>query len=454
MDSRNVDVIIIGAGLTGLTLAFYLKRAGVSVQVFEKSGRTGGVIKTVAEDGFVYETGPNSGSMGSPEMAELFEDLAEHCTLETANEDAKQRWIWKGKQWHALPASLWEGIKTPLFTWRDKFSLLAEPFRKRGNKPHESIAELVERRMGKSFLDYAVNPFICGIYAGDPQQLVTKYALPKLYQLEQNYGSFIGGSIKKGKTKDERSKKATRKVFTAVGGNQKVVDALTKMIGDENISLNAQNLQIHKTEGDEHPYQLSTTDGNVMAKAVISTCNAKALPDLFPFVDAALTGEIAQLPYAKVAQAIVGFKTWKGHSLHAFGGLVPTVEKRDTLGILFPSSIFGSRAPQGGALMTFFMGGMKRPDIVDMSDEEITALVSKELKNLLQCEATPDLIKITRYQQAIAQYDATSKERLEAIEKVEKKHKGLYLAGSIRDGIGMSDRVKQARAIADLITKP
>lgn len=448
MKSKAVDVIIIGAGLTGLTLAFYLKKAGKKILLVEKMSRTGGVISTTKKDGFTYETGPNSGSMGSPEMAELFEDLGDRCELETANEDAKFRWVWKNGQWNNLPSGLWQGITTPLFSFSDKFRLLAEPLRKKGNDPHESIATMVERRMGKSFLNYAVNPFISGIYAGDPYNLVTKYALPKLYMLEQNYGSFIGGSIKKGKPTDERSKKATRKVFTAKGGKQNIVNALTEAIGKENIILNAKDIQINKTD---NTYNLEVGEENITATTVVSTGGAKGIPELFPFAKAELTQEIAKLRYAKVVQAVVGYKKWQGIPLKAFGGLIPGIEKRNTLGILFPSSIFSGRAPKGGALMTFFMGGVKRPDIIEMADDEITALVHKELAETLKCNATPDLIRITRYQQAIAQYDASSKERLAAIDELEKTHQGLYLAGNIRDGIGMSDRVKQGRLLADII---
>jgi len=445
---QQVDVAIIGAGLTGLTLAFYLKKAGKKVIILEQKKRTGGVMHTIEKEGFIFETGPNSGSMGTPEMAELFEDLGDAVQLEVANEQAKERWIWKDGKWHNLPSGLWSGLKTPLFRFSDKIRILGEPFRPKGNKVNESVAELVERRLGKSYLDYAVNPFISGIYAGDPKQLVTQYALPKLYQLEQNYGSFIRGAMKKAKTRTERDKKATRVVFSAKGGKQKIIDALSQAVGYENILLGIDQLSIsHKA-----PFSIQLQNQAIEAKKVVSTTGAKALPQLFPFVDKQLMNKVHQLRYAKVVQAVVGFHQWKGKALTAFGGLIPEKEKKDVLGILFPSAIFSNRAPQGGALMTFFMGGIKRPDIIAMSDEEIKAIVQRELKATLQCDEVPDLLEIKRYQEAIAQYDATSLERLTAIQKIETQYPGLILAGNIRDGIGMSDRVKQARKIAEQLS--
>ncbi len=182
-ESLKTEVIIVGAGLTGLTMAFYLKKAGVNFRIIEKADRTGGVIQTISEKGFVYEAGPNTGVVSNPEMAELFEDLNGKCSLEIADPNAKRRLIWKNRVWNALPSGLFSAIGTPLFTWHDKFRILGEPFRAKGTDPNESLADLVKRRMGQSYLDYAVDPFISGIYAGDPRKLVTKYAMPKLYNL-------------------------------------------------------------------------------------------------------------------------------------------------------------------------------------------------------------------------------------------------------------------------------
>ena len=124
-------------------------------------------------------------------MADLEVQSHGKCVLETAPDAAKRRLIWKGDRFHALPSGLMSALKTPLFTPLDKLRILGEPWRKRGTNPDETIGELTMRRLGKSFLDYAVNPFISGVYAGDPNMLVTRYAAPKLYQLEANYGSFV-----------------------------------------------------------------------------------------------------------------------------------------------------------------------------------------------------------------------------------------------------------------------
>jgi len=183
------DVVVIGAGLTGLTTAHYLKKQNKKFIVLEKENKVGGVIKTKNENNFLFEEGPNTGVVGNTTVVELFEELSDKCKLELAGDNVKKRFILKNGKWENLPLGLLDAINTPLFTLKDKFRVLGEPFRLAGKEPHENLANFVKRRLGKSFFDYAIDPFIIGVYAGDPNYLIPKYALPKLYNLEQKYGS-------------------------------------------------------------------------------------------------------------------------------------------------------------------------------------------------------------------------------------------------------------------------
>ena len=238
MEPQQTDILIIGAGLTGLTTGFWLTRAGKDIHILEKADRVGGQIHTFREKGFVYESGPNTGVVSYPEVAELFEALSPACALETAREESKRRLIWKGNRFRALPSGLFSAVTTPLFTLGDKFRILGEPFRAKGNNPDESVGELAARRLGKSFLHYAVDPFLSGVYAGDPMKLVTRYALPKLYNLEQQYGSFIRGTIAKAKQpKTDRDRLASKKVFSAAGGLDKLTGAMAEAIATRRLRL-------------------------------------------------------------------------------------------------------------------------------------------------------------------------------------------------------------------------
>ena len=236
------DIVVIGAGITGLTTAYWLKKGGKDVEVLEKEERFGGQIHTFHVDGYLFESGPNTGVLSSPEAVELFNSIAADCQVDIARSSAKRRLVWKKDSFTALPTSLSTAITTPLFTTYDKLRILGEPFRAKGSDPNESVADMVKRRLGNSYYNYAVDPFIAGIYAGDPTKLITRYALPKLYQLEQNYGSFIRGAIKKAKEKKtERERLATKDVFSPNHGMEQIVKALAKNIDEKNIVLGAQH---------------------------------------------------------------------------------------------------------------------------------------------------------------------------------------------------------------------
>lgn len=452
MSKEKVDAVVIGAGLTGLTAAYYMHKNNKTVKVIEQNKVIGGVIQTHREDEFVFESGPNSGVLSTPETAELLEDVSDLCKLEIADEAAKKRWVWKGNRWQELPSGLMGGITTQLFSLKDKFRILGEPFRKKGSNPDETLDQLVKRRMGKSFLEYAVDPFILGIYAGDPSYLVPRFALPKLYNLEQDYGSFIGGAIKKKKEPQvDREKKATREVFSVEGGLSKLTDALAEKIGKEKIILDKQKLNVDKTN---NGFQIRYDEDLIEAKHVIFTGGSHALHKIFDFITEQDIQKIDNLLYAKVVQLSLGFKEWKGRELDAFGGLVPFREQRDVLGVLLPSAFLKNRAPEKGALLSVFMGGVRKPKVVDKTDEEIMKLAEKEVKAMMVLpEFNPDLVRIFRYQHAIPQYGASSQERLDKIEELQKTHPGLILAGNMRDGIGMSDRIKQGKNIADEVVK-
>ena len=455
MTHNKQDIIIIGAGITGLTLAYYLKKAGKKVLILEKQNRCGGVIQTITENDFTFETGPSTGVVGTIEIAELFEDLQGKCEIEIADDSAKKRLILKNGNWKALPSGLFSAITTSLFTWYDKFRILGEPFRSKGRNLNESVAELVRRRLGKSYLDYAIDPFISGVYAGNPEKIITRFALPKLYALEQNYGSFIRGSIKKAKEpKLPGSEKISRKVFSVKGGLAKLTDALVTEIGKDSILLNCKDVSIAVlgSEYEAHFFDLQGQAQVINASKVISTVGGYELSELFPFIPSEKIMPLKNTNYADVVQVAVGFEKWDAKPLVGFGGLIPFKEKREILGILFPSAIFKQRTPENGALLSVFIGGSRKPEMVTKTDKELTNIVNKEIIYTFGENMKPDFVRIFKHKYAIAQYDILSEKRLQAIAEIESLYNGLHIAGSLRDGIGMADRVKQAKQMALLLS--
>ncbi len=447
------DIIVIGAGLTGLTTAVYLKKKGFDVAVVEKSDRVGGQIRTYREGGFVFESGPNSGNGASEAVLDLCDTVS--AGIQFARKESERRLIWKNGKFHPLPHSLWSGLTTPLFTFSDKIGILGEPWRKKGTNPDESVAQLTLRRLGKSFLDYAVDPFISGIYAGDAETLITRHALPKLYNLEQRYGSFIRGAMAKAKeTKKNRPKRKHTDVFSIADGMENLPQAMARYIGEENIFLSCENATaVPKDNVWSVHFARGGADFDFVSGRVVTTVGAHALPPLLPFIEEDGFEAIANLAYAPVIQTAVGIRDRGGRNFNAFGGLVGSKENKDILGILFPSSCFTGRAPEEGMLFSFFMGGTRKKALMQLNDDEVTGIALRAFHEMLAFPAAvePDIIRIFRHRHAIPQYEVSAEERLKAIGRIEKTYSGLYLAGNLRDGVGMAHRIIQGKKLAEEI---
>lgn len=440
-------IAIIGAGITGLSAAFYAKKNGNEVTVFEKDSRIGGVIRTFRKNGFIYETGPSTSVVSLPEVVELFEDLKIGNLLEEAPNIAGNRYIFKKGSLHALPSGPLSGLSTPLFSFRDKFGILLEPFRKRGEDPNETLSSLVRRRLGESILDYAVDPFVSGVYAGNPDQMIPKYALPKLYNLEQNYGSFIRGSIQKMKQpKSERDKKATKKTFSVKGGLEVLVRRLEQAIGKENFVMGESPTVV--PENGSYKVRAGEREFGPFER-IIYTAGASHVFEVFPFAEENFP-DAGKVLYAKVAELAIGFNKWEGVPLDGFGALMPSKEKRDILGILYMSSLFKDRSPEGGALLAVFVGGLRHPEFHDMPDDALKEMVGKDVQKILRIpDFKPDLFEISRHEEAIPQYDLKTPGRKAAYSAIEKAYPGILMGGNGIDGIGMSARIAQGRALAE-----
>ncbi|HEX2976738.1 MAG TPA: FAD-dependent oxidoreductase, partial [Bacteroidales bacterium] len=277
---------------------------------------------------------------------------------------------------------------------------------------------------------------------------------------------FVGGAVKKGfEKKDERAKLATGEVFSVKGGLSNLINALVARIGNENILLNTADLTalpvrqgLNKfnrlDNGDNYKIKLKQ-DGEeleISSKYLITTSGSHELPGILPFLDATEAHKLNNLLYAKVLQASIGFDKWEGIPLDAFGGLVPFKENRDVLGILFLSSFLTGRAPEGGALLSVFMGGVRKPHLAELPDQDVIKILDREVRAMTGLkEFFPSLLKITRYTHAIPQYGLSTGERLEMVEHLQKKYPGLVIGGNLCGGIGMSDRIKQGREMSEMI---
>lgn len=440
-------VAIIGAGITGLTAAFELKQKGIDCTVFEASDRVGGCIKTIHEDGFLVECGPNSMLNTHPDIGKLIQQLGLEDRKILGNSAASHRFIVRNGKPVALPSSPLTLLTSDAFTATAKLRLLKEPFIHSTSNEQESLADFVVRRLGQEFLDYAINPFVSGVYAGDPTQLSTRYAFPKLYALEQEYGSLIKGAMKGARKRKKRATTASKdaSMFSFDDGMEVLPLQLAAKLGGA-VQLNTPVQEIQQMgEGIWRINQQEFSD-------VVLALPAHQQPALNTPFDLDL---FAAIEYPAVTSLSLGFaKTDFNHPLNGFGILIPEVEKRFSLGVLFPSSIFPRRAPDDRVLLTLFIGGARTPERAQMNPDEMLQRVLQDLRDLLGLHAEPHFQHRSVWPQAIPQYVIGYERFLDHMNTIEREYKGIHFAGHYRDGISISNSLLSGLNIARQINNP
>jgi oxygen-dependent protoporphyrinogen oxidase len=444
MQSADKKVAIIGAGITGLTAAFELQQRGIDCVVYEASNRIGGCIQTVKEDGFLVECGPNSLLDTHPDLGKLIARLGLEGNKLPANTSSQNRFIVRDGKPIALPTSPSAFIKSKAFSAKAKLRLLREPFITTKSDESESLGDFVERRLGQEFLDYAINPFVSGVYAGDPDKLATCHAFPKLYELEQTYGSLIKGAIQGATERKKRAEVASKdaRMFTFDDG----MEVLPRKLGeklDGAIRLEYPIAGIKRLESGRWGVGSEAYSDVLLAIPAHAMRTLKAPFDMRPF---------SEIYYPPVTSLSLGFGINQfTHDLNGFGMLIPTIENRYSLGALFPSSIFPDRAPGGMALLTVYIGGSQSPERAQQSEEEILKYVLGDLHDLLGLDGEPDYKRFSVWPNAIPQYVVGYEKYLNLMKQIESDHAGIHFAGHYRDGISVANSIRGGLAVADRI---
>jgi protoporphyrinogen/coproporphyrinogen III oxidase len=442
----DCDVLVVGAGISGLTSAFRLARRGIGVEVVDAAPRPGGVIGSERRDGWLYERGPNSTLDTIPFINEMLDELGIRGERTDMSPISSKRFVVRGGGLIALPASVAAFLETPLFSGRAKFRLLREPFVARAPAAlEESVAQFVVRRLGRELLDYAIEPFVAGIYAGAPAQLSLPAAFPRLHALEQRYGSLIMGQVF-GARERAGGKEKSKHIATSFSfreGMQTLTDALARTVAPVRLGTRATGMR----RAQDGAIIVTVTRGGATAErraravvlAVPADRAAALVRDFAP--DAARALE--EIPYAPVASVACGYRrSAVGHPLDGFGLLVPQVEKRRILGTLFSSSMFDGRSPADTVLLTTFLGGRRDPDLPFLPDEDLAMIVAGELAALLDARGEPLFCAVNRWPRAIPQYTLGHLDRIARAERAQTALPGLFLCASYRGGISVADCIK------------
>ncbi|MEP7272934.1 MAG: protoporphyrinogen oxidase [Acidobacteriota bacterium] len=452
----NFEAIIVGAGISGLVAAYRLRRLGRKVAVIESAGRAGGVIESLHANGYLIERGPNSLRGTRPFLA-LVDELGLRSDLQTANPSAAA-YVYCHNRLHPVPIDPLAAMKTNLLSLRAKVRLLAEPFiPPYEESDEESIASFVRRRLGPEVLDHLVAPFVSGIYAGNVERLSMRATLGRLADLETQGGSVSRGLLRAAATarrsRDTQPSMRPYRLCSFAGGLETLTAALALDLKDHLfLRTNVEKIQLRETEGTnsfelqvvaEGRRQTLSTPHLLMATPAFVT--ARAVSTLDPELSS-LLGEIA---YNSLACVPVAYRRDQiGHALDGFGFLAPPKAGLRILGSIWNSSLFPGRAPSDFVVMTTFIGGANDPEAARLADEELIAIVERDLRKVLNVSGHAAPLPITRYNSAIPQYEIGHLKRVKAIEDRLSHNKGLSLLGNYLRGVSLGDCIDRSLGAA------
>ncbi|MCC7203356.1 MAG: protoporphyrinogen oxidase [Nitrospirae bacterium] len=451
-----MKVIIIGGGISGLTAAYWLHKSGIDVTVLEKGDRAGGSIRTETHKGYLIEYGPNSTLDLYKEADDLCESLGISGYKIYGSEDAKNRYVVRDGRLRPLPLGPLQFLSTDLWTIQGKLRLMCEPFiRKFAGSHEETIAEFVKRRTGQEFLDYAIDPFVTGVFAGDPYKLSLKSCFPKMYGMELEHGGLVKAAIFGRKKKGEPKRKM--RLFSFRDGLGTLPEAIRKTLGDRFVG-GCNVLSVKKAEKGfevitENVSAPTPQPGLFKANIVIFATPAWATARLIQPISEYVAAHLMQIQYVPAVIVFTGFD--RGHikqKLDGFGFLIPRKESRERgyniLGSIWSSEIFAGRAPEGKAAFTTILGGARKDDILEYSDRELIEMTLRDLRYILGIEEKPEFVQLIRHTRAIPQYIIGHQERIDAVQEAIRKIPGLYLSGNYLNGVSVGHCIAEATKLS------
>jgi oxygen-dependent protoporphyrinogen oxidase len=451
MSERDCDVLVIGGGISGLANAWWLAREGLSVEVWEADERAGGKILSSRRDGYLTERAAAMVMNFRPEVVDL--------VRETGLEPAKtarlplaegRRYLLHQGDLQALPMRLGAMLASPLWSARGKLRLLAEPFIPATVRKDESVSNFIHRRLGREVLEKAMEPFVAGTLAADPDQASADAALPRLKDLEQRYGSITAGILMNRMLR--RRTACPADTFSFRSGIGTLVEALAKTPGVSLRSSHRVGELVREEEGWRVSAETSEGQRSLTAHHVIVSTPAPAAAALLKPLDKELAELLHGISYAAVTVVHAGMdRDDVDHPLDGTGFLAPRGEGSVLTGNLWMSSLFPDRAPEGKVLLTSYLGGARSPQVKDWDDERIVDETLRTLSPLLGLKGTPEMVRIDRHREALPLYHGAYQGRMKSITERLKNLPGLHLEANYKGGVSVRDRLARGRSLAQQI---
>lgn len=459
-------VAVIGAGIAGLSAAqAIVERAPAAcVTVFEAAARAGGIVQTVAREGYLVERSADSFIMDPPHALELCRKIGLGNELLAPSPAGRRALLVRDGKLVPVPEGfvimaprrLVPLLRSPLLSWRGKLRLLEEPLIPPRSPflEDESVAAFARRRFGQEVYARMIQPLVGGIYTGDPEQLSMAATMPRFWRAEEEHGSVLRSELRR--RDDTRTSGARYAMFlTPRGGMAALTDAIAASLPSGALRLSHRVVALEQSKGSWQVFFTTGTDSSVETfDAVILATPANVAAALISGEIPQLAEELGGIASAGATIVCLGYRREQvARPPDAFGFVVPNLERRQILAGSFLSNKFAFRAPSGCILMRIFLGGALQPGLVDLPEDRLLDTVQRELGELIGVSGPPNMVEIARWHGAMPQYHVGHQQRVTKIERLVESRPGFALAGNAYHGVGIAQCVKGGQEAAALVLR-
>jgi oxygen-dependent protoporphyrinogen oxidase len=446
------SVAIVGGGISGLSTAYYLSKAGISSTVIEARPRLGGVIQTEQICNCTVEAGPDSFISVKPWAMSLIRELGLESEVIGSKDHERVTYIRRHGRLVPLPdgvqmlvpTKILPMVATTLLGWPTKMRMGLEYFRRNNGAPKgdRSVAEFVEDHYGREAVDYLAEPLLAGIYGGDPAELSVNSVLPRFVELEKWHGSLTRGVL----AERHKAQGPRAPLFrTLRGGLESLVNAVWRATSRASVVHGSVNAMERVRDG----FRLQIAGDWMSADRVVLACEAHQAARLMPTVDIRACQLLGSIGYNSSVTIALGFdRNAVRDQMRGFGFLVPKRERKRLLACTWVGNKFPNRVPETMAVLRCFAGG---DATLAQTDDAIISSIREEVREIAGVVADPLFSRVFRWPRSMAQYTVGHAERLEELESRMASLPGLHLAGNAYYGIGVPDCVRMGKQAAERI---
>ncbi|MCU7935313.1 MAG: protoporphyrinogen oxidase [Candidatus Thiodiazotropha sp. (ex Dulcina madagascariensis)] len=445
----ETSVLIIGGGISGLSTAWWLAQQGISVEVWEADDLPGGKIRTTSEAGYTTERAAGLLVNFRNEIDQMIQQAGLSYSKRLRDETLN-RYVVHNSELTQVPMLMPALLASPLWSLSAKFRLMTEIMIPRSHQEDETVSAFIKRRLGREILDTAIDPFVSGTLASDPDLAEARSVLPRLKALEKRYGSLTMGMLINRVLKRRRANKA--ETFSFSGGMSELIRALADTPG---VTLRC-GMQVESLMKNQDYWQVTACNAGIQHQIsvphLVMSTPADIASGLLKTIDESLSRLLSEIEYVPIAVLHLGIESSRiNHPLDGTGFLVSRNNRLNFNGNLWMSRLFPERAPSQNTLLTTYLGGVRHPEQIDKSDEQLTAQVLSGLKPLLGINGSENYIRIDRHEKGLPLYHGQYQARLEKIESRLKRLPGLHLNANYQNGVSVRERIFQGHRLAQKI---